>query len=66
MNQKERQLFLSHLTYNYYGGYMINKYKFLLYLLTILTIFLIQIVDAKTLPLKGIIITVDPGHGGIG
>ena len=45
---------------------MINKYKFLLYLLTILTIFLIQIVDAKTLPLKGIIITVDPGHGGIG
>ena len=45
---------------------MINKYKVFLLVCTIFTVFLIQIVDANSYPLKGVVITLDPGHGGIG
>jgi len=43
---------------------MIHKYKFFLLLMTFLSIFILQIVDASNLPLKDVVITVDPGHGG--
>lgn len=43
---------------------MLIRYKFFLLLVTLFSIFLIQIVDAKKLPLQGITITIDPGHGG--
>jgi len=43
---------------------MIKKYKiFMIFLLT-LSIFALQFTKAKSLPLSGKIITVDPGHGG--
>jgi len=43
---------------------MIHKYKFFLLTMTFLSILILQIVDASKLPLKDIVITVDPGHGG--
>ena len=43
---------------------MIHKYKYFLLLMTFFAIITIQIVDANRLPLKQIVITVDPGHGG--
>ncbi len=43
---------------------MIHKYKFFLLLMTFFFIFMLQIADASKLPLKDVIITVDPGHGG--
>lgn len=43
---------------------MIHKYKFFLLLMSLFCIFIIQIADASHLPLNGIVITVDPGHGG--
>lgn len=43
---------------------MIHKYKFFLLLMTFFFIFVLQIADASKLPLKDVIITVDPGHGG--
>ncbi len=46
------------------------RYKFQMLLLFCCSFFLIQIVDAKveenSLPLFGKVITIDPGHGGIG
>ncbi len=46
------------------------RYKFLAFLFFTLSIIIIQKVDAKmeenTLPLFGKVITIDPGHGGIG
>ncbi len=41
-----------------------NKYKSLLIIILILTLFSLQIISAKNLPLIDTIITVDPGHGG--
>lgn len=45
---------------------MIHKYKFFLLLMTFFFIFMLQIADASKLPLKDVIITVDPGHPGYG
>lgn len=45
---------------------MIHKYKYFLLLMTFFAIITIQIVDANRLPLKQIVITVDPGHPGYG
>lgn len=44
---------------------MVHKYKFFLLGTTFLAIMTIQVIDASRLPLQDIIITVDPGHGGI-
>lgn len=41
-----------------------NKYKSLLVIIIITLILSLQFISAKTLPLIGITITVDPGHGG--
>ena len=46
------------------GDTMARKYKFFLLIMTFFSIIVIQITDAARLPLQGIIITVDPGHGG--
>ena len=43
-----------------------RKYKSLLLILLILSLFIIQMVDAKKNNLKSITITIDPGHGGVG
>lgn len=43
---------------------MLKKYKTLLLIVFIILLFSIQLIKAATLPLYGIIITIDPGHGG--
>lgn len=43
---------------------MVTKYKVFLLFVTLFLILTIQIADASKLPLQGVIITVDPGHGG--
>lgn len=41
-----------------------RKYKTLLIIILIMSLFSLQIIDAKDLPLIDTIITIDPGHGG--
>ena len=41
-----------------------RKYYTLIITILILLLLSIQMISAKTLPLMGIIITIDPGHGG--
>lgn len=41
-----------------------NKYKTLLIVMLILSLFSLQIISAKDLPLIDTVITIDPGHGG--
>lgn len=48
---------------------MIRKYKFLFIIMFIVSLMSLQIVDAKLRPnetLEKKVITIDPGHGGIG
>lgn len=45
----------------------LSKYKTLMLIFILLLIIIINVVSAKEYkPLKGHIITIDPGHGGIG
>lgn len=43
---------------------IIKKYKSLIVIFCILIVFSIQTIKAEGLPLFGVIITVDAGHGG--
>ncbi len=43
---------------------MTRKYKTFFLIITLFTIFIIQIVDAKRLSLENHVVTIDPGHGG--
>ena len=43
---------------------LIKKYKTMIIILLLTILFSIQTINANTLPLLGVIITVDPGHGG--
>lgn len=43
---------------------LLKKYKITIIILLLTTIFSIQTINANNLPLLGMIITVDPGHGG--
>lgn len=42
---------------------LLKKYKITIIILLLTTIFSIQTINANNLPLLGMIITVDPGHG---
>lgn len=43
-----------------------RKYYSIIIIILMLSIFSIQFISAKNLPLIGVIITIDPGHGGNG
>ncbi len=43
---------------------MLRKYKTFLFIMTLLSVLSLPLISASTLPLYGIIITIDPGHGG--
>lgn len=43
---------------------LLKKYKTMIIVLLLITIFSIQTINANNLPLLGVVITVDAGHGG--